>query len=257
MNKAVQKVRQSIAKRNNMRRVIKSNQGRQQIIPPLPQEEEKHGYYAVFQENQQPETSAEQFSFVGQFFLKGVLAAILFFVVAILLQTNIPLLEKPKQWTSHAIQEEFPFASIHQWYQEAFGSPLAFSLKTNDYVGDAEIDSLPVMGSVSQSFQSHGSGIMIDPEEFSSVSAWRDGIIVFAGNDRETNKTVVIQHADRSKTTYGFLSSIDVHLYQYVAKHQEIGTFDPNHDHRSVFFSIEKDQTYIDPIQVITVDDLP
>lgn len=257
MNKAVQKVRQSIAKRNNMRHVVKSNKARQQIIPPLPQEEEKHGYYAVFQDDQQPAASSEKFSFVGQFFLKGVLAAILFFVVAILMQTNIPILEKPKQWTSHVMREDLPFASIHQWYQEAFGSPLAFSLQTNQPVTDSEIDSLPVMGNVTQSFQSHGSGIMIDPEGPASVSAWRDGIIVFAGNDRETNKTVVVQHADRSKTTYGYLSTIDVHLYQYVAKHQEIGTFDPTHDNSSVFFSIEKNQTYLDPIQVITVDDQP
>src|SRR5699024_12750286 len=79
--------------------------------------------------------------------------------------------------------------------------------------------------------------------------------VTFAGNDRKTNKTVVIQHADNSTTTYGYLQSIDVHLYQSIQSNQRLGTFVSTQENRHLYFSIEKDNQYIDPVQVIQVDD--
>lgn len=255
MNKDIRRVRQSIARRNKLRSIPKQTHTPKQMMPSFPQEEEKHGFYPVLEESSSGnKQTAEIFS---QFILKGILSVILFFVVAILLQSNIDIFRKPKEWTSHVMTEEFPFARVNQWYQESFGTPLAFSPQDNQLTKESDEDLLPVMGSVTQSFQANGSGIMIAPEGPSPVTSWNDGVIIFAGNDRDTNKTVIVQHADRSKTTYGLLSSVDVHLYQFVSKNQRIGTFNPTEESKSVFFSIEKNQKYIDPIQVIKVDDLP
>jgi len=251
----VRKVRKSIAKRNKIRSLSTRGYTSKKIMQPFPQEEEKHGFYPVFQANSSEDK--QKSVLMGHFLLKGILSIILFFVVAIVLQSNIELLEKPKKWTSHVMSEEFPFARAHQWYQETFGTPLAFSPQNIQTTGETEEDALPVMGNVTQSFQTNGTGIMITPTSPSPVTAWRDGIIIFAGSDKEMKKTVIIQHADRSKTTYGLLSSLDVHLYQYVSKNQRIGTFNPTEDNESVFFSIEKNDEFIDPIQVIKVDDLP
>src|SRR5699024_6187188 len=165
--------------------------------------------------------------------------------------------QKPQQWAQHYLNEEFPFAKVNDWYQTTFGSPLA--LLPEDRVVDESGDglSLPVMGNVTETFTHNGKGIMISPTERTAVSAFNRGVVIFAGNDRQTKRTVTIQHPDKSKTTYGFLSSIDVHLYQIVNTNQRIGSFYPTTENETVYFSIEQNNSFIDPIQVIQVDTSP
>src|SRR5690625_3342751 len=115
---------------------------------------------------------------------------------------------------------------------------------------------MQVIAHVIESFTKNGTGIMISPDEKTVVSALNRGVVIFAGNDSDTRKTVIIQHADGSKTTYGFLSSIDVHVYQVVQSNETIGTFQPTDKNQMVYFSIEKDKQFIDPSQVIPVADI-
>src|SRR5699024_12660373 len=61
--------------------------------------------------------------------------------------------------------------------------------------------------------------------------------------------SIIIQHVDGSKTTYGNVSSTDVHIYQYVRQHERIGTFEHSEGDSPVFFSLEQDQTFVDPIR--------
>src|SRR5690625_6502786 len=64
---------------------------------------------------------------------------------------------------------------------------------------------------------------MIEASDQPEVYAIDQGTVLFAGNDRKTNKTVVIQHPDRTKSTYGFLAEINVRPYQFIQANQEIG----------------------------------
>lgn len=98
---------------------------------------------------------------------------------------------------------------------------------------------------------------MISPESKDFVRAMNNGIVIFAGSKNDTDKTIIIQHPDRSESTYGMLSSIDVHLYQMVDANQVIGTKIPTEESSMVFFSIEKANHYIDPAKVIRVDGNP
>src|SRR5690625_2718622 len=144
----IEKVRKSIAKRNKYRSIQTKGVSSNKITPSFPEEEEKHGYYPLFQgDGSKSETKSE---FFGQFLLKGVLSVILFFVVAILLQSNNSFLEKPKKWTNEALVEDFPFARVHQWYKEAFGAPLAFTPQNINLIDDMKEDILPVSGNVTQ-----------------------------------------------------------------------------------------------------------
>src|SRR5699024_11487013 len=113
--------------------------------------------------------------------------------------------------------------------------------------------SLPVSGNITQSFEENGSGIMITPKEVEPVVAWLDGVVIFAGNDRDLERTVIVQHSDMSKSTYALLSTVDVHLYQFISAGDKIGTFNPTETEETLYFSIEKDNEYIDPIRVINV----
>src|SRR5699024_6254449 len=142
----------------------------------------------------------------------------------------------------------------HHWYKETLGSPLAFSPSEKDLKVQTEPIALPVTGNITEGFQTNGSGIMIAPESATEVTAWDSGIIIFSGNDRKVGKKIIIQHVNGSKSTYALLSSIDVHLYQAVEAGQRIGTFNPSENNETVYFSIEQDNEYIDPVKVIQVD---
>ncbi len=217
----------------------------------LPQEEERYGYMP-FSSNISGDGGKVD-TFVASFMIKSIVAAILFFGVAIFIRIDAAWMEHPKQWTSNALTEEFPFASVNQWYQEKFGSPLALTPQKNNEEGSAR--ALPVNGAVSQTFQTNGQGILINSDETTEVLSMENGVVIFAGNDPETNRTVIIQHPDRSKSIYGNLSSINVHQYQFVAGNQSIGEFTPTADNaQSVYFAIQKGNQFIDPVQVIKVD---
>lgn len=240
-----------------MRGLPSGGETTKQMLPSIPGEEEKHGYYSVFTNHE--EVSSRNNRAVTSIALKGILSAMLFFGTALLWQADTTLLQKPREWTSQVMKNEFPFAKVNVWYKETFGRPLSLSpepepvLETNEDQAMA----LPVNGNITETFQTNGTGIMITPKETANVTSIQEGVVIFAGNDKETNKTVTVQHADGTVTNYGNLSSIDVHLYQFIAGNQQIGSFTPEADNETVFFSIEKNNDYVDPVQVIQVDELP
>lgn len=256
MSKGIHKVRKSIQQRKNKRlmRSVQQSEKTERLIR-LPNDEEKHGYIS----NVEPYTPKKRpaNSRIPSVLMKAMIAISLFFAVAIVMQSNQPYLNTAKTWTSHALTNDFPFAQVHAWYTDTFGSPLGFEPKLPVTNADDPSFQLPVGGNVTEHFQSNGTGVLITPEDSEDVHAWEAGIIVFVGKKKDTNKTIVIQHADGGKTTYGNMSATDVHLYQHVVKNQQIGSFDIADEEGSVFFSLERENSFIDPIQVIKVDDRP
>lgn len=257
MNPKVNKVRKSITERKKSRGVASASTDSNKKQYPLMQvqEEEKHGYFPIFSDTATSKKGKSKM--VSGFILKGILSSILFLGMALLLQTNNDLLQKPKVVASGLLTNEFPFAKANQWYQETFGAPLALTPEEDVVTSDKTSLALPVSGNISESFQANGKGVLIAPEDTSNISVLDAGVIIFAGNDPETNKTIVVQHADGSKSIYGYLSSMNVHLYQFVDSNQVIGEFVPSTESKNVYFSIEKNDEFVDPVQVIKVDDLP
>lgn len=253
--RGMKKVRRSIEQRRKERGLPTKHGTKKHIYPAFPEEEEKHGYFPSFSDSD-PGTGRASRLLSPTLVLKAFISAILFLGVALLGQTEAAMLQTPKEWTSEALTEEFPFARVHLWYQETFGSPLALT-PTEPDTAEGVRAALPVSGDITESFQANGTGIMIAPGGTTEVHALDEGVVVFAGNDRQTDQTVVVQHADGSTSTYGYLNDINVHLYQFVNGSQTIGQFTPDAENQTVYFSIEKDDSFIDPVQVIEVDDTP
>jgi len=254
MGKDIRKIRKSIEQRKKSRGLTSVSGSQKQLLPSYVEPEERHGYYPVFSsENEQVRKTNP----VAGFAVKGILSVMLFFGTALIWQMDATILQQPKEWTSKAMTNEFPFAKVNVWYKETFGRPLSLSPQPVAETDQSQPVALPVNGNITENFETNGTGILIAPGETASVSAIQDGVVIFAGNDRETNKTVTVQHEDGSLSSYGNLSSIDVHLYQFISGNQRVGSFSPNAEHEMVYFSIEKDNDYIDPVQVMQVDELP
>lgn len=254
MKRNIEQVRRDIAKRKQQKKVVQKHQ-RPNYSNLLPQDEEKHGYLPTASYSVKTSEEKESVSVAPTFVLKTILAAILFFAVAITVQWEASWLEKPKAWTTAALTEDFPFATVNVWYQDRFGSPFSLMPESGTEV-TSETMALPVNGSISQPFHTNGKGVWIDAHDQSDVHAVDQGTIIFAGNDRETNKTVIIQHPDRSKTIYGNLSEINVNPYQFVQANQVIAKFEPTETNNGgIYFALQHNNEYIDPVQVIKVDE--
>lgn len=256
MNKHVRQIRKSISKRQKSRELPKKNTHipNGKVSLPLPEAEEKHGYLPTFLESDPPKTKYDSRVFF-HFLIKGILSGLLFLSAAFIWDAESRVKSTVGDWTSQALTEEFPFAKMNHWYRETFGTPLSFRDHTEQVTQEENMLALPVSGNITEDFEANGAGIYIEPEETVSVSAMQEGIVVFAGKDNDTHNTVIIQHPDGSNTTYGHLQTVDVHLYQFIKANQIIGDFTPTENERMVYFSIEKDREYVDPFQVIKVDD--
>lgn len=256
MSKGIKRVRQSINQRKKMRSLdLKDNAKIESHRAfSLPTEEEQHGYLPGLPE--QNRNTKQDVKIVRGFITKGILSVILFLGILFLLTNEGEYFSDSKTFVKEALTEEFPFAKIHGFYQETFGKPLALVPGQADQLADKQL-ALPVSGSIAETFDRNGTGVMIAPKSASTVFSMNDGVVVFAGNDRETNKTVIVQHTDGSKSTYGYLSTINVHLYQFIQTSQKIGGFAGNGKDNKIYFSIEKNKQYVDPVEVIKVNGGP
>ncbi len=189
-------------------------------------------------------------------FMKQLIISGSFFLIATLIfQTQLPALSQTKQWLTKQLSEDFPFATVNVWYQERFGLPFGLFVDQSTIPTYGQL-AMPVNGVVSESFETNGQGLVIEVIDQPDVYAIEQGTVIFAGNDRQTKKTIIIQHPDRTKSIYGFLDEINVTPYQFVHASQMIGTVSTllNGQHH-LYFSMQKGSEFIDPIEVIPVDD--
>ncbi|MBH0230013.1 peptidoglycan DD-metalloendopeptidase family protein [Halobacillus yeomjeoni] len=252
MKKDIRHVRKNIAERKR-RKVQQPGSAQTPVFLP-PQDEEMHGYPPLIQgmsKKLDHKTQVERTSRLG---LQLVLSALLFATVAIGKNAPFSFLDKPEQWLTSQMEEEFPFAKVSAWYNERFGDPLQV-VQPKDPEAKENL-AMPVNGTVTTSFQNDGKGIVMSTAHNTQVKAVKEGIVIFAGKDGETKRTVILQHDDGSKSIYGFLSTIDVHLYEHVQAQADLGAVQSEEGKAAeFFFAIEKDKKYLDPVEVIKVDE--
>ncbi|WP_181349715.1 M23 family metallopeptidase [Thalassobacillus sp. CUG 92003] len=251
MTREIEKIRKNISQR---KRDKASSSPRSKVLPYHVQDEERYGY-PPFDSSVAAPVKFDQSPMVKKFLLRFILAAFLFVSVAVTYRVEHELVAGPKVWLSQQLEEEFPFAKVTAWYEGRFGSPLEL-VDGNGETGSSSAAAMPVNGDVTESFQHHGEGILMTADSNEDVMAVESGTVIFAGHDEKLDKKIIIQHADGSNSIYGHLSSINVHLYENIKANTAIGKLAEQGDEASqLFFAIEKDKEYLDPIEVMEVDD--
>ncbi len=252
MSKNLHSVRKGIAERKRLKGEQIQKGMADTVRTFTVDEEESHGFPP--HPKYEPPSSQDNSKFASRFMFRLILSASLFFGTAIYLQADHPIIEKTKGTVLTALTEEFPFATVNSWYQERFGDPVALS-PSGDSANTAEAQAMPVNGTVVQPFEESKEGILIESAQQSDVVAVDEGIVIFAGNDQETGKTIILQHADKSKSIYGHLHAIEVNQYQRIGANEKIGEFVPNAENaQSVYFALQQGSKYLNPIQETQVD---
>ncbi|WP_273128777.1 M23 family metallopeptidase [Bacillus weihaiensis] len=261
MSHRADEVRKRIAKRKRERGIMppKHTESRQTSL--FMSDEERHGglytppsYEAGPGNNQ----SGHPLFRTEVFMFKVLCSAVLVLVTAIVFKNGSPMFNQAKSAITYSLEEEFQFAAVSTWYRDQFGEPLAlFNFNDN---GEKQTEeeptkmaqlAVPASGKVLESFQDNGQGIMVETNK-PSVEAISEGTIVEASEKPDTGLTIVLMHADGTKSWYGNLNKINVALYDFVEKGTELGKTKLSDENKGTYyFAIKKGDVFIDPIQVI------
>ncbi|MBB5174382.1 M23 family metallopeptidase [Texcoconibacillus texcoconensis] len=189
----------------------------------------------------------------------------LFLIVGILFQNPSPTFDSARDFIYRSMTTEFEFDTIAHWYEDQFGRPLALVPPTTnvalDQTDEPNVDyayAVPASGTVSESFDQNGRGIFVETSKGSQVEAVKSGVVQFVGQDEEEEgigKTVVVQHYDGGESWYGSLGDIDVNVHDHVETGDIVGTTSKTNGDREVYyFALKEDETFIDPLDVISFD---
>jgi stage IV sporulation protein FA len=167
-----------------------------------------------------------------------------------------------------AMNQEFQFAAVSNWYEKNLGDPISFLPSfTNNSTQTADGGSMnskkdtpsssfaePVVGEVKSPYSNTTKGVTVETTSHSEVKSVKDGLVVFVGKKKNIGETVVIQHKDSDESWYGKLDQANVKVYQEVKKGQKIGTTSGKNKKGTFYFALKKGEKFIDPIQVMSFD---
>lgn len=233
------------------KRIAKRKKARERYVQTMLtdwNEEEKYGNPTVvtYDRGQEPPLFRKDV-----FLLKSFLAMLLFFSVAILFQYDSPKIEGARAFVKRAMEKDFQFATVAQWYEKNFGKPLAF-FNVKKQEDATAVYAFPASARVVETFEHNGQGVVIETDQ--KVVAVEEGIVIFAGVKEPYGKTVIVQHADGSETWYGKLSAISVKLYDFIEAGKEVGTAETGDKKGVFYFAIKRGDHFVDPVQVISFE---
>jgi stage IV sporulation protein FA len=243
------------------KRIAKRKRTREQTPTRTPlwaTDEERYGFEKISSFEAGPDEGTHPL-FNKELFIFKILASVcLVLIVAILFKNENPSLQKAREVVNNTMETDFQFAAVSDWYETKFGKPLALlpfledETEPNDTLNETQY-ALPASGRIIEDFSQNGQGIMIETSKDANVNALQEGMVRFAGVKEGIGKTVVVQHADKSETWYGNLATIEVRLYDFIAKDTKIGVASSTEDqtHSSFYLAVKKDNNFIDPRQVI------
>lgn len=258
MRNTPDEIRRRIAKRKKGKG--SSEKGPERLIT-WPGDDEKYGYDPITTFDSRDGEGGHPLFKTEVFIFKILASALLFLVIAILFREKIPALSPAKNFVTKAMEQDFKFATVANWYEDQFGKPLALLPFSDDKSSDdknvaEKVHDIPVFsGKVLENFEKNGQGITIETSNGAPVEAMNEGNVTFAGVKEGLGKTVIIQHADQTETTYGNLEEIKVRLFEFVEEEKVVGTASKSTGEDKTkgkyYFAIKKGDDYIDPIQVI------
>ncbi|MDA3129263.1 peptidoglycan DD-metalloendopeptidase family protein [Aliibacillus thermotolerans] len=269
MSKDIQKVRKKLyQKRKRRYDTYQRERRKQEASPPSyhyyphhPDAPYHEPEFYVWQQQEKEGRKADKQKSGGGLVIQSFLAATLFLLVLILFQSPHPALEGARGYIETAFEEEFSFATATKWYEEHFGSPLAFlpfetSMEREVTSSDSSTGmSIPVNATVTESFSENGKGIIFETGEDDAVVALKGGVVIHAGPHEEWDLAVGIDHYDGGEAWYGLMESIDVKLYDHIAPGTVLGK-GSEEETGNIRFSLAlmEEGKYVDPVGVMRFD---
>jgi stage IV sporulation protein FA len=180
----------------------------------------------------------------------------LFFFTFLIFESHSPALFPVEQFVSQVMTRDFRFAGMAEWFKSHMGgSPAILPAFTPRQEEVPRMGwSPPVSGKIVLPFDEKRKGILIQTAPHAKVGATAEGWVIFAGVKPGLGKTVIIRHQDNKETWYGCLDKIEVKEKDWVKKGDLIGNVSQAKGQPLLYFAVERNKQFIDPVGVIAFD---
>jgi stage IV sporulation protein FA len=205
-------------------------------------------------------TSIRSIGTGSKFLIKTTLALFILSGVFLIKQSSLPYTEPVKDFINQAMTREYNFtgtmAAIEQYVGKTPEILPTLSVQKpaqpalNQNVGHSALEK-PVNGTVVSPFVMDGKSIQIEAKPGSNVQSIDQGWVIFIGQKEGLGQTVVIQHGNHMQSWYANVDHIKVGEQDWVQPGQLIGQVKQG---KPLYFSMLKDDHYIDPTSVISFD---
>lgn len=203
------------------------------------------------------------YRFRGTLKKQAVCSVLLFAAVWALFQWDHPSVSAGQAFVKTALSEEIRFEEAYAWYEARFGELPAFVPtwgrlpEQAEHAGAEAVRSYisPASGSIVEPFGGirSGAGIVVKTAG-ASVSSMDAGLVLYAGETRETGLTIVVRHADGMQSVYGYLGEISVDEDDWVDAGQRIGAVRPSSGGGAgglLYFAVKKGNSFVNPTDVV------
>ncbi|MDF2558418.1 MAG: peptidase [Bacillales bacterium] len=262
-NRKAEAVKKRIAERKRVILQNKKWQPEQEIFEnndlPLIETTENSNSNDSFQQEPNKSIGQNTHTFSDWFLFRLLVSMCFVLIVAIMFRSTNPSLDSYKTFLKNSMKRDYQFAKISNWTSKTMGDMFSFSpiefFKSSEGLRKNS-DVIPVSGKVVESFKKNGKGITVETERDKDVTSIQDGIVIFAGIDKNHGKTIIVQQSDQMNVWYGNLGSIKVNLYQHVSSGESLGkVLNKSTSNRGeYYFAIEKDDKFFDPSKVISFE---
>lgn len=202
-------------------------------------------------------------SYFSWFRLHCLISLLLLGLMWLMFQIKEPWAIQGQEWVRTAMTESIDFKKMEAWYAETFdGSPSFIPIWNGR---DKEIQQasttklqklfLPVDGHIVSSFSQEQKGVYLISDS-NEVKALDTGRVIYSDRSEQLGWTVIIQHANQLKSIYANLAESPLQEDDWVEGGSVIGTalVDEQYQTPLLFFSVMKEEAYIDPAEVVTFD---
>ena len=201
---------------------------------------------------------------VRRFIVRLAVSAALFALVWGMFRLDAPWAVRGQQYVRAALTEEFPFARVAAWYDRTFSGAPSFIPAFGDKKGNHPAEKVnalpdrafvaPVSGNVVAAYSALHPAIELRTSPDAEVKAAATGRVVFVGEKEDIGLTVIVQHANRQETLYGFLAESYVAKNDWVEGGKPIGRVsgEPSVPAAGrLYFAVSKNNQYVNPADVV------
>jgi len=196
--------------------------------------------------------------------IKLILAAAIFGTVWYMQLSDKPWAQEGRAFVLRSLTEDMDFSQTAAWYDRMFSGAPSFlpAFGDNKKPDAAKVTAkvtrfiAPVKGKVVTGFHAEKQGVTVVTDKSAKVAAMGEGRIVNVGEREESGHTLTVQHADGYRSTYGFLQPTKWEVGDWVKAGDIIGTVreDVATGKDKLYFSVMKDQQYVNPAGVVSFD---
>ncbi|RXT14726.1 M23 family metallopeptidase [Ammoniphilus sp. CFH 90114] len=197
----------------------------------------------------------------SRFMMKAILSLFLLSFTFLIYKIDSPFTTPAKGFVDQVMTREYNFQGTMALLEKYVGTPSILPTIDTPMQGSPQPVwnqvrapkkyVVPVSGKVAAPFYLDGKGIQIEAPGGSEIKAVDQGWVIFVGTKEGLGQTVIVRHENQLLSSYSSVDEIQVKEQDWVQPGQVIGK---TKEGQTVYFSMQMNEQFMDPVSVITFD---